>query len=264
MSTPLQIYFSQRVKNLFNNLHDFELKGDEVSLHDLRIEMKKLRAIIKFLRTVYPKQKLKKASQKIGTIFQEAGEIREYQLLQQWVSKNELTSFDRQYLPQQKLKTLTDGFHQHITGTKHVLKEVVEEVGKYVNATNRILAEQYVVDLHAQITDMTSRQPGSDEWHELRKLTKQWLNAINWIETEDDAKADTDISFYNKLQETIGHWHDAEVIKDILYQKQIYLSQDMEVQKDFTKACNKINHSLRYREKQMGEMLVHTPSLSHP
>jgi len=262
MSNPFQIYYSQRVKNLFNYLHDYELKGDDVSLHDLRIEMKKLRAIISFLKTVYAKQKMKKVSHKIRAIFQEAGEIREYQLLLQWLAKNELGSFDQQYLPQHTLQSMADDFHQQAARNKQVLKEVIDEVGKYVQATNQILAEQYVVDLHAQIETITRKQPATAEWHALRKLIKQWMYALNWIRNGEDTKTDTDLYHYKKLQEAIGYWHDAEVIKDTLYQKQIYLSQDMEVQKDFTKACAKLNQSLRYRERQVGELL--TPSVSPP
>ena len=224
--------------------------------------MKKVRAVIKFLRTIYPKQKLKKAAQKLKAIFQEAGEIREYQLLQQWISKNALNSFDHTYLPKNKLQELSDDFRKRAAHTKQVLKEHVEEVGKYVAATNQLLAEQYVVALHAQIEKIINSQSGTMEWHELRKLIKQWMYAVNWIETGNDTKADTDISYYDKLQEGIGRWHDAEVIKDTLYQKQIYLSQDIEVQKDFTKASNKINQSIRYRQKQVAEILVKTPAVT--
>lgn len=262
MPNPFQAYYSQRLKNVFNKLHDFDLNGDETSLHDFRVEMKKLRAVIKFLRTIYPKQKLKKAAQKVRAIFQEAGEIREYQLLQQWIAKNELASFDQHYLPQSKLLDITDEFRKRASYTKQVLKEMVEEVGKHVDATKQILAEQYVVDLHAQIEKNINGQPGTVDWHELRKLIKQWMYAVNWIEAEDN-RTENDLSFYNKMQEAIGRWHDAEVIMDTLYQKQIYLSQDIKVQKDFTKASSKINQSIRYREKQVGEMLTKTPAVTH-
>ena len=261
MPNPFQAYYSQRLKNLFNGLHDFNLNGDEASLHDFRVEMKKLRAVIKFLRTIYPIQKLKKAGQKLRAIFQEAGEIREYQLLQQWMAKNELASFDQHYLPQSKLLDLTHQFRKRTSCTKQLLKEMVDEVGKYVDATNQVLAEKYVVDLHAQIEKMINGQPGTPDWHELRKLIKQWIHAINWVKAEDN-RTENDLSFYNKMQEAIGRWHDAEMIRDTLYQKQIYLSQDMEVQKDFTKASNKINQSIRYREKQVGEMLSTPPAVT--
>ena len=82
MSEQLVNYFTLRQKHLFNYLHELELQGNAIALHDFRIEMKKLRALLKFLRSIYDKEKLKKADRKIKAIFLEAGEIREYQQLQ--------------------------------------------------------------------------------------------------------------------------------------------------------------------------------------
>src|SRR5438874_12013791 len=112
MHTPLEKYCAQRVKNLFNHLHDFELMGDEVSLHDLRVEMKKLRAIIKFLRAVYTKQKLKKPAHALRAIFQNAGHIRQMQIIQQWMQKNNFSVIEQTYYPPKKLKELIKDFQQ--------------------------------------------------------------------------------------------------------------------------------------------------------
>lgn len=260
MAMPFQSYFSQRVKHLFNHLHDFELKGDAVSLHDLRVEMKKLRAVIKFLRSVYPKQKLKKSTRQLRLIFEEAGEIREYQLLQQWLSKNQLVHFKGIYFQEEKLEKLVTDFHDSAKGFKQSLKEIVELTGRYVQATNQILAEQYVVDLHAQIEQLIRKQPAREDWHDLRRMIKQWLYAINWIGSGADAKTagQTELSYYNKLQEAIGYWHDVEVIRETLQQKHLHLSKDITVQQDYSKASEKIHQSLRYREKQVGAMLAKT------
>lgn len=256
MSNPFQIYFFQREKNLFKNLHDFELKSDEVSLHDLRVELKKMSAIISFLRTVYPKRNLKKTSQKIKTIFHETGEIREYQLLQQWLIKNKLLLIDQQYLPQYTLKNLTDDFHQHANVTRQILKELINETGKYVKITHQRLATKFAAQLHIQLTTITSKQLVKDEWHTLRKLIKLWMYAQNWIRNDAKTNVESGLLYYDKLQEAIGYWHDTEVMKETLFRKQIYLSKDLEVQKDFAKACTKLNRSIRYREKKVGQLLI--------
>lgn len=262
MSNPLPPYFSQRVKNLFNHLHDFERSGDDISLHDLRVEMKKLRAILIFLRTIYPNHKLKKASQKIRSVFQESGEIREYQLLQQWLVKNEFTSFDKDYFPKHVLGQLVNDFRAKTGDTKQVLKEVTDDIEKYIQATNPLLAEQYVVDLYVRITNFTGEQPAKIDWHGLRKLIKQWIYGVNRLGNDEVLRAEPDLSYYDKLQEAFGNWHDAEVIHDSLYQKQIYLSNVIAVQKDFARASTKIKQSIKYRERQVGEMLARKEVLS--
>src|SRR5438045_1392804 len=113
MDTLLQKYFAQRVKNLFNHLHDFELNGDEQSLHDLRVEIKKLRAIIKFLSSIYHKQQLKRPAHLLRAIFQKAGEVRESQLLQQWLHKYEYNAIIHHYFPEERLDFLIEQFRQN-------------------------------------------------------------------------------------------------------------------------------------------------------
>lgn len=254
MHTPLEKYFAQRIKNLFNHLHDFEVRGDEVSLHDLRVEMKKLRAIIKFLRAVYPAQKLKKPAHTLRAIFQNAGEIREMQIIEQWLQKNNFNAIEKTYYPPEKLRELIKEFQKNTEKLKDDYNNIIEAVSKYVESTNEILAEQYFVDLNAQLEKLCRKDLPKTEWHELRKLIKQRIYAYNWIrhETEND---DPNFSYYNKLQEAIGLWHDLEIIKDSFSLKQVYLSPDIEVQKDFNLAWDKLTTQSKQREKQIEEML---------
>ncbi|RXK85605.1 CHAD domain-containing protein [Filimonas effusa] len=256
MPSPLQKYFAQRVKNLFNHLHDFDVSAEEGALHDLRVELKKLRAVIKFLQQVYSKQKLKKPAHLLRTIFQQAGEIREYQLLQQWLRKYHLKVLEERYFPAERLHEMNADFRKQAPAFKNDLKEIIELSGRFVAHTNGILAEQYFADLHAQLQEKTSADLPSREWHDLRKLIKQWMYALNWVVPEEVGAKESVLAYFNKLQEQIGQWHDLEMVKEAFSQKQIYLSQDMEVQKDFALAWEKLTHSLKYRERQVVEMLA--------
>lgn len=254
MHTPLQKYFAQRVKNLFNHLHDFELNGDDVSLHDFRVELKKLRSIIKFLRNIYPKQQLKKAAHTIRNIFQKAGEIREQQLMQQWLKKYCFAVVETIFFPEEKLNEAIREFRNNADEYKSRLKEVVEQISEFVNKTNDILAEQYFAELNANVEKLCRKNLPQSEWHELRKLIKQRIYAYNWL-IHEDANDDPAFSYYHKLQEAIGQWHDYEIIKDTFSQKQIFLSLDIEVQKEFSQVWEKIILLKKQKEKQIDEML---------
>ncbi|MEI6087947.1 MAG: CHAD domain-containing protein [Bacteroidota bacterium] len=249
--SALSLYYNQRVKQVFNHLLEFDISSSENSLHDFRVEIKKMRAIMKFLKSVYPKQKLKKTTRQLNSIFQEAGEIREYQLLLLWFQKHDLEIFIKKTFPIVILDEMVEKFHKQVHEFKHDLKDLNEHVNEYILATNEILAEQYVTDLSVQMETLIRKNCPISEWHNLRKIIKQWMYAINWIEDG----LDTDISFYQKLQEAIGYWHDAQVIKETLLQKKIFLSQDVELQKSFSIANEKLNQSLKYREKQILELL---------
>src|SRR4051794_32159306 len=254
MHTPLEKYSSQRVKNLFNHLHDFESMGDEVSLHDLRVEMKKLRAIIKFLRNIYSKSRIKKPAHILRAIFQAAGEIREYQIISQWLQKNNFTMIEQVYFPADQLKYKVNDFQKETERLKEEFNEIIQSITPFIENTNEILAEQYFIDINAQLEQMCHKDLPQTEWHELRKLIKQRIYAYNWVTHETETE-DPNFSYYHKLQEAIGLWHDLVIIKDAFSQKQVYLSQDIEVQKDFTLAWDKLAASLKQREKQIEEML---------
>jgi CHAD domain-containing protein len=258
MDTPLEKYFAQRVKNLFNNLHDFELNGDDVSLHDLRVEIKKMRAIIKFLGTIYAKQQIKKPAHLLRNIFQKAGEVRESQLLQQWLGKHKFSIIENTYFPKEKLEFLVDQFRKNAPQYKDDFNEIIETLSKFVHSTNEILAEQHFIEINAQVEKQCRHNLPQTDWHELRKQIKQRMYSYNWVRHEHE-NDDPNFAYYNKLQENIGLWHDLEIIKDNFSQKQVYLSQDIEVQKEFNLAWDKLMSSHRYREKQVEEMLSRQP-----
>jgi CHAD domain-containing protein len=249
--SAFSLYYNQRIKLVFNHLLEFDLSSTENSLHDFRVEIKKLKAILKFLKSVYPKQKLKKATRHLNNIFQQAGEIREYQMLLHWFQKHELEIFIEKLFPLENLDELIKKFHHDAHSFKSELKELNEHVGDYIFATNEIVAAHYITDLSVQMDTLIRKNYSINEWHELRKIIKQWMYAINWVEQNQD----TDISFYQKLQESIGYWHDAQVVKETLLQKKIFLSKDVELQKSFTLANEKLNQSLRYRERQIHDLL---------
>lgn len=255
MQTPLEKYFALRTKNLFNHLHDFELNGDEGSMHDLRVEIKKMRAIIKFLRTIYPKQQLKKPSHLLRYIFQTAGAIRELQLLQIWLKKNQYNIILTNYYSEEKLAFMIDQFRINALQYKEDFKDIISSCEEYIETTNEILAEQYYVDLNAQAEKQCRRNLPVTEWHNLRKIIKQRIYAYNWLQHESE-NDDPNFHYFHKLQEAIGLWHDMEIIKESFSQKQVWLSQDIEVQKEFSPAWEKLNSNIKVKEKHVEELLT--------
>ena len=253
MNDTLHKFHSLRVKNLFNYIHEFQLTGKEVPLHDLRVEMKKYKSLIKFLSFVYRKQKFKKMSLKLKYVFQHSGEIREYQLLQTWLHKHQLKNITSLYFPETELKEMTESFRFQIAQYKKTFEEAVSICTPYIEDTNMILCEQYVTVLRSKLEKLFLKKIHRSDWHELRKLIKQWMYATNWM--PDSAEYNSGYSQFNKLQEMIGGWHDLEMIKETLSVKQIYLSIDVTVQKEFAHAWEKLNHAIRIREKQIKETL---------
>ena len=259
MHTPLQKYFSQRIKNLFNSLHEFELTGSASSMHDFRVEIKKLRAVERFLKKIYPKKEIRKSIHLLRAIFYTGGEIREFQLMQGWLRKSNLSVLERLYFPDETLQDMILAFRTNAHRYKKDLSGIIEILSKYVPVTNRILAEQYFTDIHARIQENISDNPENTEWHELRKFLKQWMYVNDWVGHTDKEENDFLFSYYNRLQEAIGQWHDLEMIKHHFAQKQIYLSQDIAVQKEFGIAWNKLTKQFKQKERNVEMLFARYP-----
>lgn len=248
----LHTYFMQRVKQVFNHLHDFDSSMSETDLHDFRVELKKMRAILKFLSKVYSKQKLKKSARLLSNIFQQAGDIREYQLLLQWLDKNELGVLKKHCFPENRMSEMMQVFQQHTHLYKLELKELVDDLTDFVKSTNSILSEQYASDLFAQINKMIVKDCNEDHWHELRKRIKQWQYACNWVGEND---WNLEYAYFQKLQEAIGQWHDLETIQQQLLPKQKAFSNHLDVLMELSKAEQVLEKTIKLRKKEVKEIL---------
>jgi CHAD domain-containing protein len=255
MSDRIERYYSQRVKNLFNHIHDFEVDISESSLHDFRVELKKIKAVFKFLKFVYGKQEIKKITHLLDLIFQEAGYIREQQLMQSWIKENTLSEIEKKYFPEKLLKSTITSFHDKFSEYKKKLDELLKQYNKLIEKTNQIVADQYVMKLKHSIEKKLYKKKSEAEWHELRKIIKQWLYASNWVTERDSSEISQLYPYYNKLQEAIGVWHDKITIRESLLTMQAHLSKELPIQKDYAIALKKINASIKYTSKEVEQLL---------
>lgn len=251
LNTRFHIYYEQRIKHVQNHLHEFGINDTETSMHEFRLELKKLLSILKFLRKIYPKSNFKKQINILEKIFLIAGEIREFQLLVKWLENNELTDFRFNYFPNSVLQKLINDLSLQINHIKYDFGILMQESQSFVLGTNKILIDQYLIDLNARIEKKISKNCKEQDWHEIRKLIKRKIYAANW---KDDIQ-DSNFAYFQKLQELIGHWHDAEVMINTLILKKSLFIKDIEMQKSYSFAIEKLNHSLLSRNKKLVEWL---------
>ena len=86
----LQVYFTQSLQTLFNIWTDTIQEGSVSNIHDLRVQLKRMKAIYSFLQWVYGKSSLGKIPYLSRDIFQQTGEWRELQILQLWLQKEKI------------------------------------------------------------------------------------------------------------------------------------------------------------------------------
>jgi CHAD domain-containing protein len=255
MASPLQKYYALKLKNLFNNLYEVELTSSHTALHDLRIELKKFRTIIHFLKTVYHKHRIKKAIKLIESIFDEAGTLREMQFLQQWLQQSKMPELETILGLEGSIIYAQHIFLQHIRKHKHTLQKVIDVCGPLVEETNALLPEQYMQKLKVELLEQLRKNLAIEEWHDSRKKIKRRMNAIRWVTSESDEMEEVNFAYFNHLQEAIGNWHDLIIIEDYFAAIQAQKNIDKDLQQHLSAAQLVLYSNLQQREKQVRHLL---------
>ena len=206
MDRNFHTYYRQTTLSLLNSWMETAQVGSASNLHDLRVQMKRMRAIFAFLQSIYGKGSLGKLPKVTRELFQQAGEWREMQLINQWLQKINVqldatigcTEADIEQQANQTQAYLQKHFNAY---TKQMKKAEV-----LANKTHSILAEQYFMQLSASLKKGIKKAKLKD-WHEVRKICKKWMYASNWLE-KDRLPNQKKIHAITKLEKYIGEWHE--------------------------------------------------------
>lgn len=257
MRSKLERYYAQREKNILQHLHEFETGISEEGLHGFRVELKKLRALLRFLQEVYGKQELQKIRKAVDAVFREAGSLREQQLLLLWLHKNRLGKLEKECADASPLPETSGALQKVLKAIRKKLSAVLRQNRELVATTAQTIPEEYAARLKQRIEKRLSQKPAEAEWHELRKLIKQWLYAVNWIEKERSVSLSRLYRFSDQLQEAIGNWHDAIHIHITLLTMKGHLPNDTKVQKDHSSALQKIALTIKQTAGSVQQLLEH-------
>lgn len=257
MRSKIERYYLQREKNLLRHLREFETSISETTLHDFRVELKKLRALLRFLQEVYGKQEVKRIRKAVDAVFQEAGTLREQQLFLLWLHTNRLGKLEKTYAGEHRVPEISGALQQVLKSIRKKLSALLDQHRKLVATTAQAVPEVYSTKLKYRIEKQLLQKPASAEWHELRKLLKQWLYSVSWIEKQRSTSLSELYRFSDQLQQAIGNWHDAIHIHITLLTMKGHLPKDPKVQKDHAAALQKVTVTIKQTATAVQQLLEH-------
>jgi polyphosphate kinase len=133
------------------------------------------------------------------------------------------------------------------------LKRMVELLEKKKSLNIDILDSPQLILDEIQKVVLKQQSEFNRIWGNInRELIKRKIYAANWKEDIQDSN----FAYFQKLQELIGQWHDAEVIINTLILKKRLFIKNIEMQKSYSFAIEKLNQSLLSRNKKVVEWLV--------
>ena len=180
--------------------------------HHLRVEIKKIRALIVMLNFSVKTFNSKKISKPIEKIFNQAGKVRMLQLEAAMIKKHD---------PKRQLKTYSRMLHEKEIQEKKIFSVIHAEVKstlkknfrKIIQVTHKIHEGQiikYVSRKKNEIITLTAQETlKTSQIHKLRKRLKRLYYNLKSLDQKDNIQ-----TFKNceALLDLMGKWHDSRVM----------------------------------------------------
>jgi CHAD domain-containing protein len=217
-------YLAKKDKEWQAELDAFGDSRDPEAIHRLRVAVKKIRAVAQFSQACSGKD-TKKDLHLLKKMYRQAGAIRDagnhLHLLEKVHSAPEFYKQEQQQLQEEATQEFVDSIRTY------------RKKGK--KAARRLLADLRPVRLDC-IKDWYAGElikvsillnASGDELHQARKEIKTLLYVFRLLPSRIARELRLDGHYLDKLQETIGQWHDAFVVAATLSGKELCGAQAM-------------------------------------
>lgn len=253
--SEIREYANKQIGSALYLLEQYTTAPNEEVLHQLRVSLKKVKAVLDYLRTLHPK-KIGSLRKKLQLVFHAVGSVREAQLRLKWLKEKRVNYLIKYAALDQKMKEEEELLFTQAKDHCKNLRTVRDKLDKYLKDVEGAFLLKYTVGLKEELAHQILSIEKKD-WHELRKLIKQLLYALHWVTESHELKL-LSVAEYKKLdllQEKIGVWHDAIDLLQWLTDEQFILSKDALVKKQFAKVFALAQKDIEVKEKAVAKQL---------
>ena len=182
--------------------------GDQEELHKFRVQIKKLKAMLSLFENTSRQHGLLKNFKPVREIFKYAGQIRDaytnLQLSKRYDLKNELFETGQQRIIEEGTNDFRLNGEKYLKNIKETRKRLKKQLPK---VDDDLIAEYYKKQLE-RIAGNLATTVFSEEMHDNRKLIKILVYNHKLAGKALNGSFHFNIEYLNKLQNSIGEWHD--------------------------------------------------------
>jgi len=210
----LRRYLDKELTGMKNNLNDMTLQVDAEKLHALRLNAKKVKAVLGFLKeSLHNKNKY--AIKELQELFHTAGDIRTAQLnlktLEDHEIKIEPFETDQKEVMEEKSKVIADKNKKFNKNISSIKKKIGQNLTSIKN--NSVIAFYYD---NIKILSNNFKVIDEVDLHDSRKIIKKLLYNLKILPPSLTKKININRDYLDDLQELIGKWHDTFVTLELL------------------------------------------------
>lgn len=199
-------YFERQFDELIQNLQNLN-NIDRQKMHNIRLNLKKIRAVASFLKDCTHKKGFSVKSLK--ELFKVAGEIRTAQLnletFKKYNIKDEAFLSNHQEIIESNALKLKNQSLDHI-------ESIVKLRNAFYDSITDISESKVIRYYYSNIKVLSNNFRIIDEnnLHDSRKIIKRLLYVLKILPESILAKLNLNTIYLDELQETIGKWHDTQ------------------------------------------------------
>lgn len=197
------------------------------ALHQVRLNYKKLNALLLFFTEDRKKCVRTKAFKKLRAFYQRTGEVRDAQMsirLLQKIEGNFQTIIQKK---EKKALKRTEALIKKQIKDQAVIEKAGERTREFLAAIpNNILQERFELALITIRTELAPAIRNEGNLHDTRKLIKRTGYAGKMLPTILQSKIKLPFKDFKKIEDTIGQWHDSVVLAEYMQQHKGTLSAE--------------------------------------
>jgi len=201
-------YLDKDWTEMNTRLKAFLETGDQEDLHKFRVQIKKLRAMLLLFENTSKENGLLKNFKPVRKIFKHAGSIRDahinLQLSERYKLKNEIFETSQQKIIEEGTTEFQSRGGEFLKDIKNAHNKLKKQLPKVDDSR---VAAYYKNQLEQIATNFTV-SGFTEDMHTNRKLIKILVYNHKLAGHALNGKIAFNVSYLDKLQETIGKWHD--------------------------------------------------------
>ena len=219
--------FSEKLENQFElclkHLSAFCIKRNAEDLHQFRVSVKKIRALLILAKACDKEFRFKSIITDLKSIYRQAALIRNQQVITTLLKQNWSTC------PEKHLTAINSQVEYLIS--KFIIKQVLFENTivnisasclKFYPKINKPLFAKVIRKYINQISDAVHSKITPSKFHELRKQLKILLYIVRFSENKNYIDSEQ-LKLIDGLQNSIGQWHDMKMLSIFLKQREIIM-----------------------------------------
>lgn len=209
-------YFKKRWNSVLFHLQAFREYGDTEELHRVRVDIKRMKALLLLDEKQFEGKKFQHHFKRITELFKQAGKVRTAQvnleLMDHYQITNEKTEKEQTEILVRESEKLFSDLDRYLNFLKSKPTFFLNHFSKMENREIRHKVKRQL----GQLNKTFHHHVPAEELHECRKLLKRLIYVHDILPTDLINELNLRTEYLKKLEELIGKWHDTIVAIELV------------------------------------------------